>query len=78
MDYGGWYDLDSKELRITENLRFVAAMKPAGGGRNSISSRYASHFNVINVAPYSDESMKSIFTNIMDWIFLNNKTPAYS
>ncbi len=80
MDYGGWYDLRSKEkeFRIIENVRLVGVMSLVDGSSNVISARYTSHFNAIYVAPSSSESMSYIFTNIMDWMFLKNATPAYS
>ena len=37
MDYGGWYDLESREFKYLQDITFVAAMLPPGGGRNSIS-----------------------------------------
>ncbi|PCI27615.1 hypothetical protein COB52_04595 [Candidatus Kaiserbacteria bacterium] len=69
MDYGGWYDIDTKEkdFRETHSIRFVAAMGPPGGGRTFITNRYVRHFSVIYVEPYSTDSLKNIFNNIMDW-----------
>ena len=42
-------------------------MGPPGGGRNDISKRFLRHFNVIGIDEFSDETMKSIFGNIIDW-----------
>jgi dynein heavy chain len=55
MDYGGWYDIDTKEkdFREVQSIRFVASMGPPGGGRNFISNRYLRHFSVIYVENYS-------------------------
>lgn len=80
MDYGGWYDLESSEklFKKIQSIRFVAAMGPPGGGRNFISMRYTRHFSTIYVEPYSTNSLKYIFTNIMDSLFLSHKTPAFS
>jgi dynein heavy chain len=63
MDYQGWYDINipEREFRKLVNVRFAAAMGPPGDGRNSISSRYIRHFNVIYVEPYSEDSLKNIF-----------------
>lgn len=63
MDYKGWYDIDvpERDFRKLVNVRFAGAMGPPGDGRNSISSRYCRHFNVIYVEPYADESLKYIF-----------------
>ena len=79
MDYGGWYDINipERDFRKLMNVRFAAAMGPPGDGRNSISSRYIRHFNVIYVEPYSDESLKNIFSNVMDWVFASKNVPPF-
>ena len=79
MDYSGWYDIDlpDKAFRKLVNVRFITAMGPPGNGRNSVSSRYIRHFNVLYVEPYSDDSLKSIFGTIMSWLFLAKATPAW-
>lgn len=80
MDYGGWYDIDSKEkeFRTLAAIKFVTAMGPPGGGRNSITPRYVRHFNVIYIEPYSSESLNNIFSNVMEWFFLSNNAPSFS
>lgn len=79
MDYQGWYDIDlpEREFRKLVNVRFAGAMGPPGNGRNSISSRYIRHFNVLYIEPYQDESLKYIFSNIMDWLFASKSTPPF-
>ena len=78
MDYQGWYDIDDPErnFRKLVNVRFGGAMGPPGNGRNSISSRYIRHFNVLYIEPYSDESLRYIFTTVMDWLFVAKNTPV--
>ena len=80
MDYKGWYEIDSneKEFRVIKDIRFVTAMGPPGGGRNSITSRYIRHFNVIYIEPYAQESLSYIFSNVMEWFFLKNTNPSFS
>jgi dynein heavy chain len=79
MDYGGWYDIDDPERNFRKliNVRFTGAMGPPGNGRNSISSRYIRHFNTLYIEPYKEESLKYIFSTIMDWLFQNKSTPPY-
>merc|ERR1740117_625309 len=76
MDYEGWYDIDDPErsFRKLIGVRFAGAMGPPGNGRNSISSRYIRHFNVLYVEPYSDDSLRYISTTVMDCLFAA-KTP---
>jgi len=80
MDYGGWYDIDSKEreFRHIQAIKFVTAMGPPGGGRNDITTRYIRHFNVFYIEPYSHESLTHIFSNVMEWLFISNSNPSYS
>jgi dynein heavy chain len=79
MDYGGWYDIDTPErdFRKLINVRFAGAMGPPGDGRNSISSRYIRHFNVLYIEPYSDDSLKYIFSTVMDWLFVAKASPPF-
>jgi dynein heavy chain len=69
MDQGGWYDLDNKEYKFLEDITFVGAMGPPSQGRNKISLRCSRHFNILYAEPYSANSMKFIFTTMMDWFF---------
>lgn len=79
MDYGGWYDFTTvdRDFRATRNVRFAAAMGPAGAGRAAITNRYVRHFNVVYVEPYSDASMNSIYCSVMDWMFRSAKKITY-
>lgn len=79
MDYNGWYNINSPEREFTkiEGVRFIGAMGPPGNGRNSISSRYIRHFNVLYIEPYSRDSLKNIFVTIMDWLFLSKNNPPF-
>jgi dynein heavy chain len=80
MDYEGWYDIDTneKDFRVIKGIKFVAAMGPPGGGRNHISARYVSHFNVLYVGNYSADSLAYVFNNVLEWLFLKNSNPSFS
>jgi dynein heavy chain len=52
-------------------------MGPPGDGRNSISSRYIRHFNVIYIEPYADDSLKYIFQTVLDWFFAAKNVPPF-
>jgi dynein heavy chain len=49
MDHKGWYDRKSKEKPFNkiEDMFFVSAMGPPGGGRAAITARLQRHFNII-------------------------------
>ena len=68
---GGWYDLveKSRPFRTVVDTCVVAAMGPAGGGRNNITPRMLRHFSLISTPEFSDDTMVRIFTTIVDWYF---------
>jgi len=76
MDHGGWYDRfdPSWSYRKIQDIQFVAAMGPPGGGRSNITQRYVRHFNMLNYVPFDDSSLVRIFTKIVGWS-LGSKNP---
>ncbi len=75
-DQGGWYNLkkeakDKPFISIRESL-LIAAMGEPGGGRTFITPRLQRHFNLIAFAEFDDNTMKKIFSKILDWYFTNN------
>ena len=60
---------DRKELvfRKLIDIQFVAAMGPPGGGRNSITNRYARHFSVVSVTAFDNDNMTTIFSSLVEW-----------
>jgi dynein heavy chain len=71
LDEGGWYDLESKEWKFLEDMTLIAAMGPPSQGRNQVTLRVTRHFNLLYVEPYLPTSLFTIFSNLMDWYFLN-------
>ena len=70
MDHGGWYDLVDKErsFRNLVEIQFVAAMGPPGGGKTRITQRYVRHFNMLHFTPYTEDSLRLMFTTTLDWV----------
>ncbi len=52
-----------------EDIIMLGAMGPPGGGRNNVTARFARHFNVLGIESFDEETLKNIFTPIMDWYF---------
>ena len=75
MDYGGWYDLETKEFKNLCGINFVTAMLPPIGGRNVVTMRYIRHFNLMYVEPFDSESLLKIFGNILEWYFVSLTQP---
>jgi len=47
----------------------VSGMGPPGGGRNTITSRFTRHFNIVSIDSFDDSTMTRIFSSIVDWHF---------
>ena len=65
------YRKDTSALNLVDQL-LVSAMGPPGGGRNDITPRFLRHFNIISIDSFSTETMRNIFSVIMDWHFNNH------
>ena len=65
MDHQGWYDRKIHQKNTIVDIMFVAAMGPPGGGRQVVTNRFLRHFNHLAFPEMSDESMTSIFGNIL-------------
>lgn len=47
----------------------LGAMGPPGGGRNNVTVRFTRHFNILGIESFDEETLKNIFTPIIDWYF---------
>ncbi len=59
---------DTSKLHL-EDIVMLAAMGPPGGGRNHVTHRFLRHFNIIGIDAFDEETMKNIFSPIMEWHF---------
>ncbi|KAG5345241.1 DYH1 protein, partial [Acromyrmex charruanus] len=67
MDFNGWYDKKKiGSFRLIEDVNFVAAMGPPGGGRNPITARLLRHFHIIAFPEMQDDTKSHIFKTILD------------
>ena len=64
---GGWYDSKTSAFRNIVDTMFISAMGPPGGGRNHITPRILTRFQVFGMTPLSSSVMERIFGTIMDW-----------
>lgn len=67
MDHQGWYDRNDNTFKRIDDMQFVAAMGPPGGGRNEITPRYLRHFNIVSIGEFGHESLRKIYRTIVDW-----------
>lgn len=68
MDHSGWFDRKSKEKNFMkiEDIIFICAMGPPGGGRSPITKRLERHFNIITYTNLGKESITMIFSKIVN------------
>ncbi|KAJ8920059.1 hypothetical protein NQ315_011713 [Exocentrus adspersus] len=65
MDYGFWYDRLKQTRKYIENMHILASMGPPGGGRNVITDRLLSRFNVINMTFPDETTIARIFGTML-------------
>ena len=63
-DFRGFYDRKKLFWKDVEDTTLVCACAPPGGGRQEVTPRFFRHFNMLNVPPPSDASMKTILGSI--------------
>ena len=70
-DHKGWYDRKELFCKKIEDIIFVSAMGPPGGGRTAITQRMQRHFNIVTYTLLGADSVEMIFSKIVGK-FLNN------
>lgn len=64
LDHGHWYDRKDTTRINLEDIQFVSAMGPPGGGRNVVTPRFTRHFIAVAVNPFTDETLTKIFSTL--------------
>ncbi|CBH10362.1 dynein heavy chain, putative [Trypanosoma brucei gambiense DAL972] len=65
IEHQSWYDRKDLLFKNVRDTQFVSAMAPPGGGRNALDPRFVSLFTVFNVLFPSDESINTIYGQIL-------------
>nr|CAI5834494.1 unnamed protein product [Callosobruchus analis] len=65
IDYQFWYDRLKQTRTYIENMHLLCSMGPPGGGRNVITDRLLSRFNLINMTFPEDATISRIFGNML-------------
>ncbi|XP_050296141.1 dynein axonemal heavy chain 2 isoform X2 [Anthonomus grandis grandis] len=65
MDYGFWYDRAKQTRRYIENMHILGSMGPPGGGRQVISDRLQSRFNLINMTFPDEATIERIYGTML-------------
>ncbi|XP_043512192.1 dynein axonemal heavy chain 2 [Frieseomelitta varia] len=69
--YGFWYDREKQTQKFIQKLQLLAAMGPPGGGRNVITNRLLTKFNVINMTFPVEKQIIRIYGSMLDQHFGN-------
>ncbi|KAJ3115964.1 Dynein heavy chain 2, axonemal [Phlyctochytrium bullatum] len=69
IDYGFCYDRQKQTVKYINDVLNIAAMGPPGGGRNIISPRIQSRYNIINMTFPGEASINRIFGSIVNQKF---------
>jgi dynein heavy chain len=66
------------DMKVCEDLKFIAAMTHPGGGRNDIPNRLKRHFLLMNLIPPSIEAINDIYGQILNGYFQPNEDPEFA
>ncbi|XP_030749874.1 dynein heavy chain 2, axonemal [Sitophilus oryzae] len=65
MDYDFWYDRQKQTRKYVENMHILASMGPPGGGRQVISDRLQSKFNLICMTFPDEATIERIYGTML-------------
>lgn len=75
IDQGGFYDRKKLFFKAIQDVQFVSACAPPGGGRNKVTPRLLRQFHMIWQPQLSEKSLKTIFSSILSG-FLSHTVPG--
>eukprot|EP00928_Gymnodinium_smaydae_P068050 TRINITY_DN5109_c0_g7_i1.p1 TRINITY_DN5109_c0_g7~~TRINITY_DN5109_c0_g7_i1.p1 ORF type:complete len:4115 (+),score=1184.64 TRINITY_DN5109_c0_g7_i1:176-12520(+) len=65
IDYGGFYDQKKLFWKNVQDVQFIAACGPPGGGKMPVTPRLFRHFNMMWMPALSEEAMNRILASIL-------------
>ncbi|KAG5316465.1 DYH2 protein, partial [Acromyrmex insinuator] len=65
IDYKFWYNRRKQTRKYIERIQLITAMGPPGGGRNVITNRLVTKFNVINMTFPNEKQIIRIYGTIL-------------
>lgn len=73
IDSSGFFDTQKLIFKQIKDTKFVCACAPPGGGRNHVTPRLFRHFNMVWVPDLSEQSMQTIFTQMLEGFLALNE-----
>nr|XP_034179953.1 dynein heavy chain 2, axonemal [Osmia lignaria] len=64
--YGFWYDRERQNKKYLQKVQMMAAMGPPGGGRNVITNRLLTKFNVLNTTFPVEKQIVRIYGTMLE------------
>ncbi|XP_066581151.1 dynein axonemal heavy chain 2 [Prorops nasuta] len=65
LGYGFWYDRQKQSRLQVQKMQLMAAMGPPGGGRNTITNRLLTKFNLINMTLPAEKQIFRIYSSML-------------
>ena len=73
LDHGFWYNLETLETTTLIDMSIAATMGSPSSGRPTISPRVMSHFILLYVTPFEQDSLERIFDSLLEWKLTTTK-----
>ncbi|XP_008209980.1 dynein heavy chain 2, axonemal [Nasonia vitripennis] len=64
--YGFWYDRQNQSQKFVQKMQLIGSMGPPGGGRNTVTNRLISKFNLVNMTFPAEKQIARIYGTMLN------------